>query len=45
MSKRQPNVGAVRRARWERQRKAAIKQEQVERCYKQYMPPQIVSKP
>ena len=40
MGKRQPNKKAVERARWERQRRAAIKNEQIERCYKQYQPPQ-----
>ena len=41
MGRRQPNRKAVERARWERQRRAAIKTEQIERCYKQYTPPQI----
>jgi pyoverdine/dityrosine biosynthesis protein Dit1 len=41
MGKRQPNMQAVRRQRWERQRREAIKNEQIERCYKQYTPPQI----
>lgn len=43
MGKRQPNMQAVRRARWERQRREAIKREQVERCYKQHIPPQIAT--
>ena len=44
MSKERANPKQVKRNRWERQRRAAIKQEQIERSYKQYTPPQIANK-
>lgn len=43
MSKERANIKQVRRNRWERQRRTAIKQEQIERSYKQHTPPQIAS--
>jgi hypothetical protein len=43
MTKERANIKQVRRNRWERQRRAAIKQEQIERSYKQYTPPQVAT--
>lgn len=34
-------IQQVRRKRWERQRAEAIRREQTELCYRQYVPPQV----
>lgn len=42
MSKERATMQQVRRNRWERQRTEAIKREQIERCYKQHQPQQVL---